>query len=149
MENYRDGSPENKMWIELGIFAAIVLIIFIRVKKRRYFWKDKQGNKLTFKEFKKRFWKGVEGITPKQQTKTQIISQIPIFGGLIWGSVVSFISEMYWLGVILIFALPINFMSFISNLQKYKTQKKAEELMAEAEKNSKEMKGGNEKTKNE
>jgi len=106
------------MWIELGIFAAIVLIIFIRVKKRRYFWKDKQGNKLTFKEFKKRFWKGVEGITPKQQTKTQIISQIPIFGGLIWGSVVSFISEMYWLGVILIFALPINFMSFISNLQK-------------------------------
>jgi len=35
--------------------------------------------------------------------------------------------------------------SFISTLQKYKAQKKAEELMQEAEKNSKQMKGGKEK----
>jgi len=133
------------MWIEIGIIAVIILFIVIKVKRRKYFWKDKYGNKLTFKEFKKRFWKGVEGITPKQQTKTQIISQIPIFAGLLWGAVVSFIGERYWLVVILIFALPINFMSFISNLQKYKMQKKSEELMKEAQKNSKQMKGGNEK----
>jgi len=145
MENYRDGIPEKKMWIELGIFAAIVLIIFIRIKSRGYFWEDKYGNKLTFKEFTKRFWKGVEGITPKQQTKTQLISQIPIFAGLIWGAVITFINGTYWLTLILVFALPINFMSFLSNLKKYKTQKKAEELMSEAEENSKEMKGGNEK----
>lgn len=116
------------MLIEIGIALAIILIIIVRVKKRGYFWKDKAGNKLTFKQFRKRFWKGVEGISPKQQTKTSLISQVPIFAGLIWGSVVSFISGMYWLAVILIFALPINFMSFISNLQKYKAQKKAEEL---------------------
>jgi len=133
------------MWIEIGIIALILLFIVIKVKRRKYFWKDKYGNKLTFKEFRKRFWKGVEGITPKQQTKTQIISQIPIFAGLLWGAVASFIGGRYWLVVILIFALPINFMSFISNLQKYKMQKKSEELMKEAQENSKQMKGGNEK----
>lgn len=124
------------MWLEIGLIALVILFIVIRTKRRGYFWKDKHGNKLTFKDFKKRFWKGVEGITPKQQTKTQIISQIPIFAGIIWGSVVSFINGTYWLAIILIFALPINFMSFISNIQKFKVQKKSEEMMKEAQQNS-------------
>jgi len=39
-----------------------------------YFWKDKDGNKLSFKEFSKRFKEGFTAITPQQRLKNELIS---------------------------------------------------------------------------
>ena len=52
------------LWIIISLFVLIVL----RVILRGFFWKDRQGNKISFKEFMKRWRTGVEGITPLQST---------------------------------------------------------------------------------
>ena len=111
---------------------AIFLIIIIRVKRRGFFWSDRQGKKLTFKQFMGRYKEGVVNITPLQQTKTTLWSFIPIFAGLIWGIVVTFIGGRLWLTLILGGSTPITSVQFISNLQKYKAQKKAKEAYDEA-----------------
>lgn len=123
-----------------GLKSAIILvsILFsikiISVKVRGYFWLDKFGNKLKFKEFLKRFGEGVEGITPLQQTKTVLISIIPVIAGLIWGATVTFLGKTYWMTLILVASLPITSIQFLSNWQKYKRQKVIEQHQKEAEK---------------
>ena len=119
----------------LGIMAGVILIKLIHVKKRKYFWKDREGNKLTFKQFLKRFKQGVSGISPLQQTKTTLWSMIPIFGGLLWGATATFFLGTYWLTLILTASLPITTMQFISTLQKYWNFKKIEQAQKEAEQN--------------
>lgn len=119
--------------IVLGLFISAVLISIIKIKKRRFFWKDREGNKLSFKQFRGRFKEGVVNITPLQQTKTTLWSLIPIFAGLIWGMTVTFISEVYWMTLILTFSLPLISMNFISTLQKYRALKKVADTMRELE----------------
>lgn len=102
------------------------------LKRLTYFWKDKEGKELSLKQFSIRFKDGIVNITPLQQTKTTLWSFIPIFAGLTWGIVVTFLVKTYWLTAILTGSLPITSVQFISNLQKYKAQKKAEELFKEA-----------------
>jgi len=111
---------------------AIVLIIFVRIKRRGFFWKARDEEKLTFKQFIKRYKEGVVNITPLQQTKTTLWSFIPIFAGLTWGIVVTFMGGTYWLTLILCGSLPITSIQFISNLQKYRAQKRAKEAFDEA-----------------
>jgi len=115
-----------------GFCFLIILILIIRIKKRNYFWKDKAGNKLTFKQFTKRWKDGVINITPVQQTKTTLWSFIPIFAGLTWGIVMTFIGGTYWLTLILVGSFPITTIQFISNIQKYKAQKRAQDAFNEA-----------------
>ncbi len=71
------------------------------------FWKDKQGNKLTYKEFIGKWKKGIEGITPLQKIKTQItatrISLLGIFLGLIITSIAY--KQLWWIAIILLGAL--------------------------------------------
>ena len=81
------------------------------------------------KEFLKRFKDGVAGITPLQQTVTTLWSFIPVFGGLFWGIVVTFLAKTYWLSLILAGSLPITGIQFISKWQTYKQQKRIEEAM--------------------
>ena len=118
--------------IEWILVALVVLIIIVRVKRRGFFWKARNGDKLTFKQFLKRWKEGVVNISPVQQTKTSLWSMIPIFAGLIWGIVMTFMGGTYWLCVILCGSIPITSMQFISNLQKYKAQKRAEDAFNEA-----------------
>jgi hypothetical protein len=92
----------------------------------------KNFKELGFKEFMKRWGKGMTEITPKQQTQVTLWSFLPIFGGMGWGLVITFMAKTYWLSLILAGSLPITSIQFISNLQKYKSQKKIEEIMESA-----------------
>lgn len=67
------------------------------------FWTDKQGNELTFKQFINRWKKGLEGITPLQQVKTQIWGLRIIILGLFCGIVICImgIKNLWWLLLIL------------------------------------------------
>lgn len=68
------------------------------------FWTDKQGNKLTFKQFMSRWKRGIEGITPLGKVKSQIQGTRIMLLGLILGLVMSLISykNFWWVAIILI-----------------------------------------------
>lgn len=117
-------------WIILSVL--VLLIIILRVKTKKYFWKDREGKKLSLKEFLSRWKTGMTELTPLQQTRITLWSFIPIFAGLIWGIVVTFLGGTFWLTLILIGSLPITTIQFLSNIQKYSAQKKIEELMKKA-----------------
>ncbi len=70
-------------------------------------FKDKVGNKLTFKEFISRWQKGIEGITPIQKLKTQLTGTKIMLLGLFLGLCVSIYGwkNLWWVGIILIGAL--------------------------------------------
>jgi hypothetical protein len=121
-------------WIVLILF---ILIVFIRTKKRKYFWKDKQGNELSFKEFMKRWKSGVEGITPIQQTTTTLWSYPLVVGGIGTGIVIMILRREWWLVAILGGSLPMTLMGLLSTWQKYKQQKIISDTMKELENENK------------
>ena len=120
-------------WIGIIIPTAIILILSLRVILRGYFWKAKDGTKLNFRQFLSRWGKGIEGITPIQQTKTSLIGFMPIITGTILGLVITFLSKAYWVTLILYGSLPIVSIQLINLFQKYKIQKRIEQSMKEAE----------------
>lgn len=70
------------------------------------FWIDKQGNKLTFSEFRTRWKEGINRVTPQQQLDAQIrftwLTLIGIMAGII---VTSYnFKTMWWLTIILVAA---------------------------------------------
>lgn len=71
------------------------------------FWTDKQGNKLTFKEFLSRWKKGIENITPQQKLRQNIIGTKISLVGLVLGLIVTIwkYKTLWWVGIILIGAL--------------------------------------------
>lgn len=119
----------NPNWI---ILVVVILIIAILRFKRGFFWRDRKGKELSSKQFMVRWKEGIINITPLQQTKTTLWSFIPMFAGLIWGIVATFIMGTYWLTLILCGSLPITSVQFISNIQKYRAQSLAEKMMKEA-----------------
>jgi hypothetical protein len=119
-------------WI-IPIIAVVLLILLVRNKKRGFFWKARDGEKLTFKQFIKRWGKGIEGITPLQQTKTSLLGFPLIYGGTITGIIIMILRKEWWLLLILSGSLPILTMSLVSTLQKYLTQKKIHNIMKELE----------------
>jgi len=121
------------MWQWL-IPILIILIIFIRVKSRGFFWKAKNGEQLTFKQFLKRWKQGVEGINPLQQTKTTLWSFLPMFAGILWGITITIMGKTFWLSLILLGSLPITTIQFVSNLQKYWRLKTTYKAMEELKK---------------
>ena len=122
-----------KKYFEWMIPILIILIIFIRVKIRKFFWLTRNGDELSFKEFLT-YWKnGIEGTTPLQQTKIILWCMIPIIAGIIMGIVVSSFSKMWWIVLILIGSLPITLIQLLATWQKYKIQKKVDETMKELE----------------
>lgn len=94
------------------------------------FWRDKKGNKLTWKQFFKRWGEGIQGITPYQQVKTEMFGTRLIIIGLVCGIVVSIYAfkNMWWVCIILLGALLNTTLSYLSQLQKYKFLKKMEEV---------------------
>jgi len=70
-------------------------------------WKDKEGNKLTLKEFFKRWGEGIEGITPVQKLKTQLLGTRISLIGMFLGLCVSIYGweNLWWIGIILIGAI--------------------------------------------
>ena len=83
-------------------------------------WTDKQGNKLTFKEFMERWRQGIEGLTPLQVTKTHLKSLKVALIGILLGlyySVMAF-KDLYWLFVILLGSLGIMLSQWVAIWQK-------------------------------
>lgn len=128
------------MW-EWVILIIILLVLVVRVKRRGYFWKDRKGNKLTVKQFLKRWGQGIEGITPLQQTKTTLWSYPLVLGGVITGMVVMVIRREWWLLAILSGSLPMTLMGLLSTWQKYKVQKRIQDTMKELEIEQKKVRG--------
>ncbi len=93
--------------------------------KDKVFWRDKQGNELTKKEFFKRWKSGIEGITPLTQTNIQVRSTWIMLLGVSLGIVVSLFafSNMWWVFIILLGALGNTLMQLVSLKQKQKILK--------------------------
>lgn len=96
------------------------------------FWKDKKGEKLTFKQFMLRWVDGMERVTPLQQTRMVLFGYVLIIIGIIAGVIYSIIGEYYWLSAILSGSLIVNFFGFIGTLQKVRLFKQQEEFMRKA-----------------
>jgi len=125
----------------LTFLIVIVVSFFLENRiSRGYFWKDREGKELSFKEFLIRWKNGVVNITPLQQTKTSLWSMLPIFFGMLWGITVTFIGGVYWMTLILTFSLPLMFINFIGMYQRYKSQKAAYDAYNEAIKNTRSKK---------
>lgn len=110
-----------KYWIVFVI--GIILFTLIRTNKRGFFWKDRAGNKLSFKEFLGRWKEGVEGITPLQQTRSSIMGIWIVMAGIISGISVNALIRMenqwWWIEVILLGSLILTVMQMIGLFQKY------------------------------
>ena len=95
---------------------------------KRKFWKDKKGNRLTTREFLKRWRQGIEGLTPLAQTNIQIRSTWIMILGIFLGLVVSLFgfSKLWWVFIILVGALGNVLMQLVSLKQKQKIIKNFE-----------------------
>jgi len=93
------------------------------------FWKDKEGDKLTFKEFWGKWKDGVDNITPIQKLKTQItatrISLLGIFLGLIVTSIGY--ENLWWVAIILLGALINTVVQYLGLIQQRNSLLKHEE----------------------
>lgn len=84
--------------------------------------KDKQGNKYTFKQFLSKWKKGIEGITPFQQIKSQIKGTNVMLFGLLCGIVACAFSikKLWWVEIILGAGFFNTYISLIGMKQKKK-----------------------------
>jgi len=106
-------------------------------------WKDKQGNKLTAKEFMERFKAGIEKATPLQQAKAMFPGYFIVLAGILFGLVSTFLLKTWWLFVILIGSFIISIVQLLGAYQKYLMLKRVDDMF----KNQKEEEP-NEKIKN-
>ena len=67
------------------------------------FWKDKKGNKLTYKQFMSKWKEGMRGITPYQQTRMQLNSTYIMLIGILCGFIITLfnLKNLWWLSIIL------------------------------------------------
>ena len=98
-------------------------------------FKDKEGNKLTFKEFMKKWGEGIEGISPLQKIKTQIGGTRIMLIGLFLGLCVSIYGwkNLWWVGIILIGALLNTGVQYLGLIQQRKILDNIEKQFAEPE----------------
>jgi hypothetical protein len=126
------------MKLYLWILIILFILITLRVKIRKYFWKDRAGNKLTFKQFIQRWKVGVQGITPLQSTKTQLMGIWITITGIIAGIVVNILIRLenmwWWILIILLGSLILTGIQFLTTLQKYWKFKLIDIQMKEIEK---------------
>lgn len=115
----------------LFLFIGIILFILVRIKVRGFFWKVRKTNEeLTLKEFFKLWGKGVEGITPLQQAKANILGVWIVITGLIAGIVTNLVVRLkdtwWWLTIILVGSLFLTIIQTIGFYQRYKILKRVE-----------------------
>jgi len=103
---------------------------------KMYFWKDKQGNELTFKEFISRWKKGLEGVTMLQQLKMQVKSMYIMITGLLCGVVITLIGfkTLWWLFIILVGGLFNTIIQLLGVWQKKRILENIELNFKEVEK---------------
>lgn len=104
-------------------------------KKPRTFWTDKEGNKLTFKEFLNRWGEGMKGISQYQQIKMQLNSTYIMLVGIVCGFVITLFAfeNLWWLSIILGGALFNTGVSALGLWQKKLVLKNIEDRFKEVE----------------
>ena len=92
-------------------------------------WKDKEGNKLTYKEFIDRWKKGVGEITPLQKLRTQLIGTRISLTGIFLGICVTLYGweNLWWVAIILIGAFITTGVSYLGIVQQRNSLLKHEE----------------------
>ena len=95
------------------------------------FWTDKEGKKLSFKEFMARWRSGIQAVTPLQSTRSQLMFSYIVLVGLIGGIIVSLLAwkTLWWLVITLIGTLGIQVLGLIGTYQKYVILKNIENMM--------------------
>ena len=91
--------------------------------------KTKSGEVITWKEFFKRWGEGIEGITPKQKIKTQILGTKISLGGMFGGLLISIYAwkQLWWVGIILIGAIINTLVQYLGQRQQLNQFKKLDE----------------------
>lgn len=127
----------KEFW-EWFVIVLFFLIIIIRVKVRGFFWKARDGSELTLRQFFKRWRKGIEGITPLQQTRSQLLGTWIIITGIVSGLIINLLvrieHQWYWVSIVLVGSLIITITNMIGTYQKYKIHKKVEQTIKELNK---------------
>lgn len=102
--------------------------------------KIKTGENISWKEFFKRWGKGIEGVTVLQQVQMQIQATWIIIIGITCGIIVSLfaIKTLWWLMIILIGGLYNTIIQLIGLFQKKRQMKAFEQLKITFEKDEKE-----------
>ena len=117
-------------WVLLGL---VIIFIVIKTKKRGYLLKDKSGKKVKTKEFFSRWKDGVNGITPIQQSKSQLMGNwivlIGITSGIIVNCLIRLKDTWWWLTIILLGSLILSIIQQINFYQQYTIKKKVAETM--------------------
>jgi hypothetical protein len=114
---------------ELEVVGYYIVIVSVMMRWMMKFWTDVEGNKLTFKEFMARWKKGIEGITPLQQSKSSLMGSVIVLVGIFWGMVVTFFAQIWWLFVILLGSLIVSLTALLGTYQKYSSFKKIDNLI--------------------
>lgn len=84
---------------------------------------DKQGNKLTWREFLKRWKRGIDGVTAMQQVNMQLQSSFIILFGMLLGIIVSAANyEKFWWVIIVLIGGVFNLGISITGLFQKKHQ---------------------------
>ena len=98
-------------------------------KKEMKIWKDKQGNRLTYKEFIGRWKEGIEEITPIQKIKTQLTGTRISLTGIFLGICVTLYGweNLWWVAIILVGAFITTGVSYLGIVQQRDSLLKHEE----------------------
>lgn len=83
-------------------------------------FKDKKGNQLTYKEYMERWKKGIEQVTPLQQTRAQYRSTIIMLIGILAGIIISAANfkKLWWVLLILVGAFGVTGFQLLGLWQK-------------------------------
>jgi len=96
-------------------------------------WTDKQGNKMDWREFKDRWAKGINEVTPIQRLESSIFFQQIMTLGFFLGLCVAVFNykTMWWLAIILFGGLCMNIIQYKSLKQQLNVFKNIEEQIKE------------------
>ncbi len=102
-----------------------------------HFWKDKEGNKLTYKQFIKKWSEGIQKVTPLQQTRIQVRSTKISLIGIVSGIGVSIwkFENLWWVLLILLGVLGVTSMQLLGMIQKRNILENIEKLKEEVNNN--------------
>lgn len=105
------------------------------IKRMNYFWKDKSGKEISYKEFMERWKTGMKGVTQYQQTKMQLNSTYIMLIGIACGFVITLFNfkNLWWLTIILGAAFFNTGIGALGTWQKKLALGEMEKLIQEAE----------------
>lgn len=123
--------------IGLGFFLLVFLYSQYKIKKRGYLIKDTSGKKLKRKEFFKRWKEGIEGISPLQQARTNLMGTWITLSGIVAGIIINALVRMenqwIWIEAILGGSLILVVIQMIGGLQKYWKFKEVDKIQKQFE----------------